>query len=380
MKSVLWKWTRSLTLMVSILVLMGAFQQTANAEGGLVEVYFQGEPVRFDDTEPVIKDGRTLVPFRKIFETLGFTVKWVDGGNVQKAVGTKGGLAIELTIGSTSAKVNGKNITLDVPAQVVEERTMVPLRFVSENSGFQVSYSSKGGVSTIRISSAGEAGENSTPAPSKDKVEPYVVKGRVTDAEGRSVKGAEIFADNQLLYNSNLTVVTDANGYYRIELPLLATTWNMGGSHSVDIDGKPYKTDLTPDIDQPFAGNTGAIRDFTLKAAEQIMGELYLYMDINSFVNGYIENNVELTLTPVGGSNAKVITGYGYNFPGGFGMNDVPVGRYKVIAIYAPPGEEPVEMLVRVRNKGQYAESVEFGFSPLVPGINQAEIEVKMPE
>jgi len=379
MKSLIWRRARSLMLIASLLVCAGTFPQTANAEESVVEVYFRGEPVQFADARPVIQDGRTLVPFRKIFETLGFAVKWVDGGNVQKAIGTKDGLVIELTIGSTVAKVNGKTTALDVPAQTVEGRTLVPLRFVSENSGYRVAFASDHGVSKIRIEPAGEADGKSTQSPGNDKAEPYVVKGRVTDAEGRPVKGAEVFADNQLLYNSNLTAVTDQDGYYRIELPLLATTWKMGGSHNVVVDGKPYTTDLTPEVDGPFAGNTGAVRNFTLKAAKQITGELYLYMDINSFVNGYIENNVELTLTPVGGSGGKAKTGYGYNFPGGFGMNDIPVGRYKATAVYAAPGEEPVKMLVRVRNKGQYAESVEFGFSTLVPGIEQAEIEVMMP-
>jgi len=370
------KFRRTIGIFMIALLFVTLVPYTVLSAEKTVNVFFKGELLQFEDAQPIIKDDRTLVPFRKLFETLGFTVKWVDSGNIQQAIGTKDGLEIQLTINDKTAKVNGKNVQLDVPAQIINERTMVPLRFVSENSGYEVTFTETGSAANIEIRPAG------APASNDGKVEPYVVKGRVTDSKGSPVKGAKVFADNQLLYNSNLEAVTDANGYYRIELPLLGTTWKMGGSHTVDFSGKPITVDLTPDIDQPFAGNTGAIRNFTMQA-ESVTGELYLYIALDDFVNGYTEDNVELTLTPVGssisGSSGKVIKKYGYNFPGGFGMNDVPIGKYKVTAKYAPSGEEHENMLVRIRNKGQFTDSIEFEFQELVPGIYQAEIEVKMP-
>ncbi|MFE5318947.1 stalk domain-containing protein [Paenibacillus sp. NPDC056579] len=371
------RFSRSLKIIVCAFLLLTLIPQALFSAEKTINIYFNGELLYFDNAQPVLKDGRTLVPFRKLFETLGFAVKWVDTGSLRQAIGTKDGLEIELTINDNNAKVNGKSILLDVPAQMIQDSTMVPLRFVSENSGYQVTFTDSSSASEIQIRSAGAADEAPAPAPNTDDVEPYVVKGRVVDTQGRPIQGAEVFADNQLLYNSNLNAVTDANGYYRIDLPLLATTWRMGGSHSVNS----YKIDLTPEVDAAFAGNTGAIRNFTLQA-ETVYGELYLYIALDDFVKGYMENNVELTLTPIDssmGGSGQVITKYGYNFPGGFGMNDVPLGKYKVTARYAPPGEKPLQMLVSVRNKGKYADSVEFEFSPLVPGIYQAEIEVKMP-
>jgi hypothetical protein len=360
---------RSFKLFFITVLLLSLPIPSVFAEGTAVRVYLEGEPIHFTDAQPLIKDGRTLVPFRKLFETLGFTVEWIDTGQLKQAVGTRDGLEIRLTIDHNEAKVNGRSIPLDVPAQIIDSSTMVPLRFVSENSGYQVTFSTTGSEATVQIRTA----------VSTTQVEPYVVKGRVVDAKGKPVEGADIFADNQLLYNSNLLTVTDANGYYRIELPLLATTWNMGGSHTIE----GYVVDLTPEIDKPFAGNTGAIRNFTIKS-ETVKGELYLYMDLNSFIEGYREDQVELTLTPVGtlagGSTGKVITGHGYNFPGGFGMNDVPVGTYMVTAKHTSTDGESKQLLVRKRNKGQFAESAEIEFSPLVEGIYQAEVEVKAPK
>ncbi|MBD0378938.1 copper amine oxidase N-terminal domain-containing protein [Paenibacillus sedimenti] len=113
-----------------------------------------------------VKDGRTLVPFRKLFETLGFTVKWVEEGSVRKAIGTKNGLSIELTINSTNGIVNCKAVALDVPAQIIDGHTMVPLRFVSESSGNHVAFSSSGNVWTIKIEDAAPGtGTEPTPAP-----------------------------------------------------------------------------------------------------------------------------------------------------------------------------------------------------------------------
>ncbi|WP_123042852.1 stalk domain-containing protein [Cohnella candidum] len=346
-----------------MLILMLAPQVIEAAEKQ-IRISFNGQPLTFAEAKPVVVNGTTLVPFRKLFETLGFEVGWKDDGKTRKAIGTKDGLEIVLTINDKNAKVNGKTVLLGVPAQIIGSSTMVPLRFVSENSGYQVSYTDNGKLLDIQIGSV-----------NRDKAEPYVVKGRVVDSEGKPVAGAEVFADNQLLYNSNLVTVTDSNGYYRIELPLLATTWRMGGSHNVRLDGSSYEVDLTPEVDQPFAGNTGAVRNFTLQT-ETVYGEIYLYVPLDEFVKGYYEQNIEVTLTPTGG-NGKAITRYGYNFPGGFGMNDVPVGKYKVTARYAPPGENPVPMVVRVRGKGEYAQSVEFQFNTLVPGIYQAELEFK---
>ncbi|TLS52661.1 hypothetical protein FE782_08500 [Paenibacillus antri] len=358
----------------SALLFLALGSHTALSAGGAVNVYVHGELLRFSEAQPVLKEGRTLVPFRKLFESLGYTVQWIDAGDAggRSAVGTKDGVTIELTIDKNVARVNGSDVRLDVPAQIIGGSTMVPLRFVSENSGYDVAFVSSGNVSTITVGAA-RPSDPTVPTASADEAEPYVAKGRVVAANGSPVEGAEVFADNQLLYNSNLHAVTDADGYYRIELPLLAATWNMGGSHLVD----EFIVDLIPDVDRPFAGNTGAVRNFTVPEAETIFGELYLYMDLNSFANGYTEDHVELTLVPDG--NGRTIAGFGFNFPGGFGMNDVPVGTYTATAVYAPPGEERIPLKIRKRNIGPYADSVEFKFSPLVPGIQQAELEVQAP-
>jgi len=150
------------------------------------------------------------------------------------------------------------------------------------------------------------------------------------------------------------------------------------------VGGQPFEQRLSPTVDEPFAGNTGAVRDFDFVRGH---GELYVYV-ADWFQNPYddsmppMEHDFELTFTPVydDGTEGQSFTTYGFNFPGGFGLNNLPLGRYRVSAVWKREGQEPVLALVRVRNQGDYTPAVEFGFSPLVPGVNQAEIEVKLPE
>ncbi|WP_429310990.1 stalk domain-containing protein [Paenibacillus mucilaginosus] len=367
--------------------------------GPEIHVFFKGQELQFSETQPVIKDGSTLVPFRKLFETLGFTVSWVENGAVRQAVGTKDGLTIKLTIDSTTASVNDQNVALEVPAQIMGGSTMVPLRFVAENSGYQVTYAKENNMASIRIEegTAGAPAETpsqpSTPAPTQPPVEtpsqpstpaptqppagtpsqltvkPYIVHGYVRDAAGKPIEGASVWADNTLLYDSNLLGVTDASGYYKLELPSLATTWRMGGEYSRQADGRTYRFDLVPEADQPFAGNTGAVRNMTWK---NDVGYLFVYPDFSSFDGDNLPmvelKDLEMTLTPVSsaldsGAGKKIVKRIGRMEYEGLGIDKIPLGRYKATIRWMPQGLEPMPLLIRVEGEGDFAESVEFDFS-----------------
>ena len=94
-----------------------------------IEVFVKGEKVTFDQ-QPIIKDGRTLVPLRKIFEALNATVVWNNTDNSVKV--TKGDIKVEFKIGNKKMTVGDKEIKLDVEAQLINGRTLVPLRAISE--------------------------------------------------------------------------------------------------------------------------------------------------------------------------------------------------------------------------------------------------------
>jgi len=90
------------------------------------------------DVPAQIVNGRTVVPLRAIFEALGAEIEWDDAAKTVTA--TKGGDVVVLAIGSVSPTVNGRVVAIDQPGIVVSGRTMVPLRFVAEALGVSVDW------------------------------------------------------------------------------------------------------------------------------------------------------------------------------------------------------------------------------------------------
>lgn len=101
-----------------------------------VKVTLDGKEIAFD-VPPQIIDGRTLVPMRAIFEALGAEVDW--NGELQHIIAETQNKHIDMFVGSDTMGVtkNGDTfaemIKLDVPPQIIGERTLVPVRAVSES-------------------------------------------------------------------------------------------------------------------------------------------------------------------------------------------------------------------------------------------------------
>jgi len=102
-------------------------------------VYVNGKRIYFD-VSPRNENGRVLTPARQLFEALDAQVEWNE--EKQTVYITRGKSKIELPIGKKTARVNGKAVTLDVPAKIVDGRTLVPVRFVSQSLGAKVKWDS----------------------------------------------------------------------------------------------------------------------------------------------------------------------------------------------------------------------------------------------
>lgn len=116
-----------------------------------IKVMLNGEEIKFD-VQPQFINNRTMVPLRAIFEALGATVEW--DGDSQTVTSTKDDTTISLTINNPTMKVNDSSITLDSPACIVNDRTLVPVRAVSESFKCQVGYD--GATTTVSIISDSE--------------------------------------------------------------------------------------------------------------------------------------------------------------------------------------------------------------------------------
>lgn len=102
------------------------------------------------DQPPIIENSLTLVPFRFIGEAIGAKIAW---NPVNKTVSyVLGNKNIVLTIGSVTAIVNGAKTILDVAPKILPTgRTVVPLRFVSENIGAKVDWNSTTRMVTVTV-------------------------------------------------------------------------------------------------------------------------------------------------------------------------------------------------------------------------------------
>lgn len=123
------------------------FAAPATTTSATIKVEYNKKAIAFPDQKPLIRDKRTLVPIRPIAEALGFHVDW----NAQSRMVTiaKGTSKVSLVVSQKIAKRNGETIQLDVPAQIVNKRTVVPVRFIAEALNYEVNWDAP--AQTVKI-------------------------------------------------------------------------------------------------------------------------------------------------------------------------------------------------------------------------------------
>lgn len=124
-------------------------KSVAPNQGPMFLVTLNDDFVEFEDVQPIIKDNRTLVPFRAILEKAGAKVDWNQED--KKVTAELDGKKIEMTIGQKKIMVDGKEVELDVAPMIKEGRTLIPLRGMFENLGFEVEYEKVGQIHSIEI-------------------------------------------------------------------------------------------------------------------------------------------------------------------------------------------------------------------------------------
>ena len=122
-----------LFMLVSLIFATPAFAQDLN-------ITVDGRILAFD-VDPVIVEGRTLVPLRGVFEALEATVTWDEATRTVTA--QRGNTTVTLPIGSRFPLVNGIAVELEVPGFIINGRTMVPARFIAESLGAEVEWNER---------------------------------------------------------------------------------------------------------------------------------------------------------------------------------------------------------------------------------------------
>ena len=114
-----------------------------------IHVLYNGERISFHSysQNPEILEGRTLVPLRSIFEAMGADVEW--DGTTSTAIAKRGNVEVKITIGANEIYKNGKAVPVDVPAMLLNSRTMVPARVIAEAFGADVQWNGNGRIVLI---------------------------------------------------------------------------------------------------------------------------------------------------------------------------------------------------------------------------------------
>ena len=145
------KFKKVLAVTAAAMGIMASFAMTALAENDVVSVTVDNSPVEFDQN-PVIIEGHTLVPVRAVFEKAGAEVSWDQP--TQTATIKKEGYTVTIKYGESVMYKNGEPIELEQPADVINNRTMIPVRAIAEAMDFSVTWD--GHHSLILISTNGK--------------------------------------------------------------------------------------------------------------------------------------------------------------------------------------------------------------------------------
>lgn len=176
---------------VNALITMNNKQDTHLFRGDLLKVGSLTKTITLNingnklhpDVNPYLENNRTFVPIRSISEALNISISW-DEAN-RSAIIKSDTHRIVLPIGSKHADVNGSIYTLDSPVQLYQNRTFVPIRFVSEILGCNVEWD--GNTYTVNINQASQTFK-STASYSADDLK-WLSRIVEAEASGESFEG-----------------------------------------------------------------------------------------------------------------------------------------------------------------------------------------------
>jgi len=114
---------------------------THNYSAEEVKITYNGVALTDFDMPPVILESRTLVPIRAVSEAMDAEVNWND--NTKEVYIIKDNSVVVMQIGNNVGTKNGESFTFDVPPRIINDRTMIPVRFISEMIGMGVTREEK---------------------------------------------------------------------------------------------------------------------------------------------------------------------------------------------------------------------------------------------
>lgn len=174
---------KKIVAVVLVLVMLFGIGVCPCAASDDITLVINGKTVD-SDVNPMIINGRTMVPVRILFDTFGADVLWNE--NLRQVIISTAASVIVFTIGSKTAYIDGVGRTVDVPPTIVEGRTLVPIRFISDVLRYDVVWN--GSTRTVYVTgkkyaSATDDGESSLPNDEIEDEPPLTTLSRITAVE-----------------------------------------------------------------------------------------------------------------------------------------------------------------------------------------------------
>ncbi len=217
-----------------IVFVLFLFTTIGNAEYHDIVVKINDQPIE-TDVAPTIIEGRTLVPFRAIFEALGAEVEW--DGEKERVIGKRGDTNITLHVDNELAIINDSQKYLDVPPTIIDGRTMVPTRFIAESLGAEVEWD--GSKRVVDIYTDTEPVDPSPEEPDDPIEEPEKREILSTSEIIELVEPATVKIENHWTHGSGFFISPDGE---------VATNAHVvRGSKWIEVtthDGKQYSADI----------------------------------------------------------------------------------------------------------------------------------------
>lgn len=214
-----------------------------------IKVYVNKTLLSFD-VNPIIENGRTLVPMSTIFSAMGASVSW-NGAN-QTVTATKGTSKISLTIGASTALIDGQVKGLDVPAKIVNGRTLVPLAFVGSAYGGHVSWNPEQRQVQIIC----------PPNPNDSLFAIVIDEDSVNLRASTSTSAATV---GTVTRGQQFGIIAESNGWYQVDYMgtrawvagwLIAPVWSTGSSSTSPSSGSTGTTTQPSGNTSQPSGNT----------------------------------------------------------------------------------------------------------------------------
>lgn len=293
-----------LALILAVFNAAGCNAETSNAEAdstkwttvimniGSPTMTVNGEEREIDhgyDTAPIIQNGRTIVPIRAVVENMGGSVEW-DNESQTISIYRDDNI-VELKINSERAYVNGEEYTLDAVPVIINSRTFLPVRFVSEGLGFDVEWNES--LQQITITAQNTVTEETTEEVTEETT------NETADGENTVSEAEDKEEDNMIDINLNINGKDFSAKLYDNEAARKLTekfpvTYNMSELHGNE---KYYYMDesLSTDSETPSTINKGDI---------MLYGSDCLVVFYDTFPNSYSYTRLGYIEDPAGLENA----------------------------------------------------------------------------